>query len=355
MDILKRHKFYDIFLIDKNGNIVYSVFKELDLGTNLKNGIYKRSSLANAYNKSIKNNKLSFSDFKPYEPSYNEAGAFFSIPLEKNNENIGAIAFQISIDEINSIMTFNQNWSKIGLGKTGESYLVGQDNLMRSDSRFLKNLENDIVNKLNRTVGLLKIKSRPIENSLNKKSSTGIYKDHLDNKVLSSYTFVEVFDNIWGLIVQININEIHNEIKEYIDTILLTGLAIVLSSIFMVMYLLKRFIIEPADNYEMILEQKVEKRTEKLDYLNKNLQKKVNRQIDKIRQKDKALLQQARIVALGEMLGNIAHQWRQPLSLISTSSSSLSNLSDLGVEITQEQLKSSADIITKQAKYLEIL
>lgn len=56
---------------------------------------------------------------------------------------------------------------------------------------------------------------------------------------------------------------------------------------------------------------------EALEYLNKNLEKKIDEEVENSRLKDRMLFQQAKLAALGEMLRNIAHQWRQPLNTIS--------------------------------------
>ncbi|MGM0518589.1 MAG: sensor histidine kinase [Campylobacterota bacterium] len=62
-------------------------------------------------------------------------------------------------------------------------------------------------------------------------------------------------------------------------------------------------------------------KNKKLEKLNRNLEDEVNIQLDKLRQKDKILYQQSKLASMGEMIGNIAHQWRQPLSVISTAAS----------------------------------
>lgn len=65
-----------------------------------------------------------------------------------------------------------------------------------------------------------------------------------------------------------------------------------------------------------MLEKKVEKSTEELKKLNLELEKKVEKEAQKSREKDRIMFQQARFAAMGEMIGNIAHQWRQPLSAL---------------------------------------
>lgn len=71
------------------------------------------------------------------------------------------------------------------------------------------------------------------------------------------------------------------------------------------------------------LELKVQEKTKALSHLNDTLKQKVIEEVEKNRKKDKQIIQQSRYAALGEMIGNIAHQWRQPLSAISTTSSAM--------------------------------
>ena len=68
--------------------------------------------------------------------------------------------------------------------------------------------------------------------------------------------------------------------------------------------------------------------------------------------KDTIIEQQTKLVSMGEMIGNIAHQWRQPLSIITTNASSLKVKSEFGLNIDHEELKNVCDSIVTQAQYL---
>jgi len=61
---------------------------------------------------------------------------------------------------------------------------------------------------------------------------------------------------------------------------------------------------------------------------------------------------QSKLASMGEMIGNIAHQWRQPLSIITTSASGLQLKSQMGQDITKEHISSFGELIIKQANYL---
>lgn len=131
---LRQRDYYDIFLFDLDGNLVYSVFKELDYATNLETGQWKDSDLGKAFRAardSQKPGSIHFFDFHAYAPSHGAAASFISTPLFEGDKKIGILAFQMPIARINTVMG-----NRSGLGKTGETFIVGQDGLMRSDSPF---------------------------------------------------------------------------------------------------------------------------------------------------------------------------------------------------------------------------
>ena len=126
---------YDVFLFDPQGNLVYTSFKEFDYATNLLKGRYKDSDLGRAFREARDNpfpSFVAFFDFAPYGPSHGAPASFFSTPvLADDGSFLGVLAFQIPVDRINVIMQ-----ATAGMGESGETYLVGEDLLMRSDSRF---------------------------------------------------------------------------------------------------------------------------------------------------------------------------------------------------------------------------
>ncbi|MEO1372746.1 MAG: cache domain-containing protein [Cyanobacteria bacterium J06635_10] len=175
--LIQKFGYYDLFLINhRTGDMVYSVYKETDYATNLLNGPYSRSGLADAV-REVKNNPQAGSiqvvDFKPYRPSYEAPAAFVAVPIFSGFNFIGILAVQVPIDKINRVMSQDNDWEAAGLGKTGEAYLVGSDLSMRSMSRFLEEQPKrykvlarrngtpkktiELIEKLNTTIGLQKV------------------------------------------------------------------------------------------------------------------------------------------------------------------------------------------------------
>jgi PAS domain S-box-containing protein len=73
--------------------------------------------------------------------------------------------------------------------------------------------------------------------------------------------------------------------------------------------------------------------------------------ITELKEKDKLLFEQSKMASMGEMIGNIAHQWRQPLSTISTASSGMKFQKEFG-ELSDEEFIKCIDAIVKSTKYL---
>ena len=99
------------------------------------------------------------------------------------------------------------------------------------------------------------------------------------------------------------------------------------------------------------LESKVKEKTKELKKLNENLEERINEELKKNKQKEVLLTQQSKMASMGEMLGNIAHQWRQPLSIISTASTGVKLEHQFGT-LKDEFLIEAMDGINNAAQYL---
>ncbi|WP_158585665.1 methyl-accepting chemotaxis protein [Pseudooceanicola sediminis] len=130
---------YDIFLIDLEGNVLYTTTKETDFATNLQDGPWKNTDLANAYRTAIANplGTLSFFDFARYGPIGEAPASFISTPVVgRDNAPIGALVFQLPVSRISEVMT-----NPSGLGQTGEAVLLGTDMRLRSTPRNVEGLD----------------------------------------------------------------------------------------------------------------------------------------------------------------------------------------------------------------------
>lgn len=99
------------------------------------------------------------------------------------------------------------------------------------------------------------------------------------------------------------------------------------------------------------LEGMVNKKTNELKKLNENLEQRIQKEVEINRQRDKQLIQQSRFASMGEMIGNIAHQWRQPLSAISSTVSAMQLQRKINIASEEDVDKSYSDIM----KYVDFL
>jgi len=224
---LQQFGYYDIFIVDvKSGHIVYSVFKELDYGTSLITGPYAQTGIAIAYNKALalsNRNTTALADFQAYYPSYDQAASFIASPI-KNDKNIttAVLIFQMPIDGINKIMTNNNQWQQVGLGLSGETYLVGSDDKLRSESRFLiedkenyyKALESAAnqpnLNKIKSygsALGLQLVETQGAKHALSGKTGFDQFADYRGVEVLSAYTPISYGEYTWALLAEIDVSE----------------------------------------------------------------------------------------------------------------------------------------------------
>ena len=135
-NFLEKFGYYDIFLIDAGtGDMIYSVFKEVDFATNLLNGLYSTTNFGKVVKDAVASKDQNFVkliDFEPYDPSYHAPASFIASVVYDGDEKIGILVFQMPINKINQILTGNNKWREDGLGETGETFIVGK----RSQASF---------------------------------------------------------------------------------------------------------------------------------------------------------------------------------------------------------------------------
>ncbi|NER97209.1 MAG: HAMP domain-containing protein [Symploca sp. SIO1B1] len=230
--IIEKFGYYDLFLIDfDSGEIVYSVFKETDYGTSLNVGPYQHSNLAaitELVRKNAERRTVQIVDFDFYRPSYGAPAAFLGAPIYDGSNIVGILAVQLPVDELDSIMTANREWEKVGLGESGETYLVGFDSLMRSNSRFLiedsqeylkvlantKTPEENIplIEEFNTSILLQVVDTEASQAALGTKKGTGIIRDYRGIPVLSSYAPLQIKGLDWVLLSEIDVAEAYKPV-----------------------------------------------------------------------------------------------------------------------------------------------
>jgi len=188
----------DLLLIASDGNVFYSVQKEADYNTNLLTGPYKDSGLGRLVGQIIQNKQFGFADFAPYAPSNNQPSAFIAQPVIHNDNVEIIVALQLPLSAINSIMQ-----ERSGMGQSGETYLIGPDKLMRSDS-FLDPQNHSVAASFAGTVEQNGVDTVASREALADNSGQQLITDYTGTSVLSAYDPLDVYGTQWAIIAEIN-------------------------------------------------------------------------------------------------------------------------------------------------------
>lgn len=249
--LLKRFKeefgYYDLFLVDDvTGDIVYTIEKELDFTTSLKDGVFKNTGLGQVFkraNSATDPNYVTVSDFASYLASYDEKAAFIASPIvTEAGEKLGILILQMPVDVINTIMTNDQKWQDAGLGKTGESILVGQDYYLRSLSRFLienpeeyfKTLKKigyseQVISTMAATgtnIGLQKAKTVGTEAAFQGIENFAFFKDYRGKEVLGAFAPLDIAGLNWVIVAKIDKDEAFAPVASLTYKIILFSLGV---------------------------------------------------------------------------------------------------------------------------------
>lgn len=197
---LTERGYYDIFLFNTSGDLIYTVFKELDYATNLQNGEYADTDLGAVFRAAMaapEGSAFTFTDFRPYAPSHGAPASFIASPVfDDAGTRIGVIAFQMPIDVINTLMQ-----QAAGLGETGEILLVGDNQLMRADSR------------LSEESTLLKVAvESPVLANIFAGSDSEFEvgsTSHVGHEAQTYGTAIEFYGVRWALLAQVAVDEVN--------------------------------------------------------------------------------------------------------------------------------------------------
>lgn len=149
-ELQQSSSYYDVFLFNADGELVYSVFKELDYATGFAgpgSGPWASSGLGNVFRAAMaapSSQPIVFEDFAPYGPSNDAPASFMAhVVRDEAGSAVGVLAFQLPVDLISNTIA-----SVTGLGESGEVALIGEDRLMRNDSSWTPDISDILTTSL---------------------------------------------------------------------------------------------------------------------------------------------------------------------------------------------------------------
>ncbi len=234
-EYLDLYGYHDIIMMSADtGDVFFTVTKESDFGQRVSS---IESSLRDVWSVAAKEGRISISDTKPYEFAGGVPAQFVAAPIRERGEIAGVIALKISIDAINTIMN-----ERSGMGETGESYLIGADLLMRSDSYNDKEARSVVASFADKENGVVNtLASKEIFAG---KSGQKVTLNYSGKSVLSAYKPINIEGIAWGIISEIEEHESLAPVTSLIYWIAIVVL-IAIVAIFVVSILISAGITKP--------------------------------------------------------------------------------------------------------------
>jgi methyl-accepting chemotaxis protein len=225
-NLMQKNGWRDLYIVDTLADsVIYSVGKRIDFGTSLEDGPFKNTGLAKAYRvaKNAKQGAVAMVDFESYIPADGAQALFMATPIYIEGSLEGVIIIQITNDEINRVMTSEKKWASTGFGNTGETYLVGNDGTLRSETRnmienkktYLSILEEQGTDNkttkqieiFNSGIGLHSINTESAQLAAKGQEGEAIIKGYQGSEVFSSYGKLDLPGLNWHIICEINLDE----------------------------------------------------------------------------------------------------------------------------------------------------
>jgi methyl-accepting chemotaxis protein len=243
----QKYGYYDIFLIHPHGEIFYTVEHEADYKTNIINGKYASSGLGKVVRQVLQTKQYGISDVELYAPSNNAPAAFIAQPLLKNGEVNLIVAMQIPFDQLNTIMQQRE-----GMGDTGETYLIGDNKLMRSNSYLEPDTHTIQASFTNPSSG--SVDTVASRKALSGEIGSEILTAYNGHTVLSAYTPLNVDGLQWALIAEISKTEAFSVISKLQNMMAVIAVLSIIA-IFVIIWFVANAIANPLKHVVQIFRQ----------------------------------------------------------------------------------------------------
>jgi methyl-accepting chemotaxis protein len=246
-NIMEKNGWRDLYIVDTLADsVIYSVGKRIDFGTSLEDGPFKGTGLAKAYRlaKNAKQGEVAMVDFESYIPADGAQALFMATPIYIDGSLEGVIVIQITNNEINRVMTSEKKWESTGFGSSGETYLIGNDGTLRSETRTmiedkkaylsaLASQETDSktikqIEIFDSGIGLHKIDTESAARAAKGEEDKAIIKGHKGADVFSSFGKLDIPGLNWYIMCEMDVDEAMKPTHNLRNAFILTSLLIAL-------------------------------------------------------------------------------------------------------------------------------
>lgn len=248
-DYTKRFNISDLLLVAPDGQVFYSVAHRADYQTNLINGPYSDTHVSKLFRKVRDSKQIGFAAFETYAPWNNEPRGFVAVPIIAQGELLMVMIEHVSPAETNKLMA-----DRSGLGKSGDSYLIGFDKLAHSDSLqdSTRNVKDSFADPNKH-----RIVNATVEAIVGGKSGDAIefYKDYRGHDVVGAFTAIDALGSKWILFVKQDLTEAFEPVAALRNAMLVMAVIIAIAIVLLALViagLLARPILNMANTINQI-------------------------------------------------------------------------------------------------------
>jgi len=238
----------NITLVDpETMEVFFTIEQSTVLGTNLVTGPYSGTNMANLGRilaKSQIEGDYKVADFEMYRPALGSPKAFIGTPVFDGPRVVAVMILRIPNDQIARILSGDESWEAEGLGKSGEVYLLGPDQTMRTDSRYL--IENraafiqslrrstltsgnvDRIEKLGTTILTVPVRHEAAAAALRGETGLKRLNDYRGVQSLMAYGPIDLDSLRWAVIAKIDEAEAMAPLRKYAISVLIWGVGLCL-------------------------------------------------------------------------------------------------------------------------------
>jgi two-component system NarL family sensor kinase len=211
-----------LILLDTLGEIIYAA----DSGSPVSR-LLRREGRSNAALRHFLHNGLN--DFLLFDATALLHGGttaiLMSLPIRTEGRSLGEVIFEKNFSEIENIL-----FERTGMGKTGESYLVGADGFMRSSSRFFPE----------KSPYTIHVNTKAVVKAFNNIEEASIIKDYRGETVLSAYRKLNISGLPWVIISEIDFEEALTPVYAIRNYIIATGSVLILLIVLITLFLSRK-------------------------------------------------------------------------------------------------------------------
>ncbi|MDF2992648.1 MAG: adenylate/guanylate cyclase protein [Microbacterium sp.] len=246
-ELVRTVGYTDVVVTNLDTDVVYTAGGGVDLGTNLGEGPFRESNLAQGVRDVVADNSVNAvvtTDIEEWAPALGFPVMWVVSPIGDDDGITGVMALQVPIEWINDVMTGYGQWQQQGFGATGETYLVGGDHLMRSNSRrLIEDPEGyaaaviadgttaetaERVTKAGGTVLLQPARGAAVDAAIAGRTGAELSAQYIDGENVTAYAPLDIDGLDWTIVARMDADEAFAPVADFTRTVVLSTLGLML-------------------------------------------------------------------------------------------------------------------------------